>query len=98
MKVIKKETPKEETKFIVEDIDDLKEDITWLAEDILDLEDDVESIRFGSKMMLDIVVKQDEQIKVLDDKIKNVDNAWLYLFWFLVIWNVVLSVLLALYL
>lgn len=57
MKVVKKETPKEETKFIVEDIDDLKEDVTWLAEDILDLEDD---------------------------------------FWFLVIWNIVLSVLFAL--
>jgi hypothetical protein len=48
--------------------------------------------------MLDIIIKQDEQIKDLDDKIRSVDNAWLCLFWVLVIWNVILSVLLALYL
>ena len=44
MKIVKKETPKEETKFIVEDVDDLKEDVIWLAEDILDLSDALDCI------------------------------------------------------
>ena len=96
MKVVKKETPKEEIKFISEDIDDLKEDVTWLAEDIINLTDVLDCIHSASKMMLDIIIKQDEQIKDLDDKIENVDNAWLYLFWVLVIWNTALSVLFAL--
>jgi len=93
MKVVKNETPKEEVKFIAEEVDNLKEDVTWLAEDILGLTDVLDCIHSVEKIMLDIIIKQDEQIKVLDDKIENVDNAWLYLFWFLVIWNVVLSVL-----
>jgi hypothetical protein len=46
--------------------------------------------------MLDIIIEQNETIKILDDDIRNTDNAWLYLFWFLVIWNVALSVLFAL--
>lgn len=116
MKVVKKETPKEEVKFenvfgeeyapeefeficddcLAEEVDDLKENVTWLAEDILDLTDILDCIHSANKMMLDIIIKQDEQIKVLDDKIRSVDNAWLYLFWFLVIWNIVLSVLFAL--
>ena len=96
MKVVKKETPKEETKFIVEDIDDLKEDVTWLAEDILDLTDALDCVHSASKMMLDIIIKQDGQIKDLDNKIRGTDSAWLYLFWFLVIWNIILSVLSAL--
>lgn len=91
MKVVKKETPKEDVKFIVEDIDDLKEDVTWLAEDILDLEDDVESIRFGSKMMLDIVVKQDEQIKDLEGKFDFHDVTILVLFIIFLLWNLVLT-------
>jgi hypothetical protein len=28
-----------------------------------------------SRIMLDIIIKQDEQIKDLDDKIRSVDNA-----------------------
>lgn len=91
MKVVKKETPKEEAKFIVEDIDDLKEGVTWLAEDILDLEDDVESIRFGSKMMLDIIVKQDEQIKDLEGKFGFHDIAMLVLFIIFLLWNLILT-------
>ena len=91
----------EEFEFICDDclakeVDDLKEDVTWLAEDILDLTDALECVHLASKMMLDIITKQDEQIKDLDDKIENVDNAWLYLFWVLVIWNTALSVLFAL--
>jgi len=98
MKVVKKETPKEEVKFIAEEVDDLKEDVTWLAEDILGLTDVLDCIHSVEKIMLDIIIKQDEQIKDLDNKISSVDNAWLCLFWVLVIWNVILSVLLALYL
>lgn len=83
---------------LAEEVGELKEDVTWLAEDIINLTDVLDCIHSVSKMMLDIITKQDEQIKALDDKIENVDNAWLCLFWVLVIWNVVLSVLLALYL
>ena len=114
MKVVKNETPKEEVKFedvfipedceficddcLAEEVGELKEDVTWLAEDIINLTDVLDCMHSASKMMLDIIIKQDEQIKDLDDKISSVDNAWLCLFWVLVIWNVVLSVLLALYL
>lgn len=81
---------------LAEEVGELKEDVTWLAEDILDLTDALECVHLASKMMLDIITKQDEQIKDLEDKIENVDNAWLYLFWVLVIWNTALSVLFAL--
>ena len=111
MKVVKKETPKEEVKFtnvfgeeyapeefeficddcLAEEVGELKEDVTWLAEDILDLEDDVESIRFGSKMMLDIIVKQDEQIKDLESKFDFHDVTMLILFIVFLLWNLVLT-------
>lgn len=144
MKVVKKETPKEEVKFtnvfgdeytpdeyeficddcLAEEVESLKEDVAWLAEDILDHDDvlemlwekiqsveddqlqDVENLssvvdvlgclQEANKLMLDIIVSQNEQNKILKDEINRVDNAWLYLFRFLVIWNIVLSVLFAL--
>ena len=144
MKVVKKETPKEEVKFtnvfgdeytpdeyeficddcLAEEVESLKEDVAWLAEDILDHDDvlemlwekiqsveddqlqDVENLssvvdvlgclQEANKLMLDIIVSQNEQNKILKDEINRVDNAWLYLFQFLVIWNIVLSVLFAL--
>lgn len=144
MKVVKKETPKEEVKFtnvfgdeytpdeyeficddcLAEEVESLKEDVAWLAEDILDHDDILEMLwekiqaveddqvqdagnlsdvvdiigclQESNKLMLDIIIKQNETIKILDDKIRNTDNAWLYLFRFLVIWNIALSVLFAL--
>ena len=141
MKVVKKETPKEEVKFtnvfgdeytpdeyeficddcLAEEVESLKEDVAWLAEDILDhddvlemlwekiqaIEDDqlqdiknlssavdvLECLQEANKTMLDLIVEQNEQNKILKDEIKGVDNAWLYLFRFLVIWNAVLTVL-----
>lgn len=93
MKVVKSETPEEEVKFTVEDIDDLKEDVTWLAEDVISLTDALHCTRSAAIMMLDIIMEQDEQIKALDDEIRSVDDAWLYLFWVLAIWNAILSVL-----
>lgn len=144
MKVVKKETPKEEVKFtnvfgdeytpdeyeficddcLADEVESLKEDVAWLAEDILDHDDvlemlwekiqsveddqlqDIENLssvvdilgclQEANKIMLDIIVRQDEQNKILKDEIDRVDNAWLYLFRFLVIWNIVLSVLFAL--
>lgn len=83
---------------LAEEVNDLKENVTWLAEDILSLTDVLDCVHSVNKMMLDIIMEQDEQIKDLDNKISSVDNAWLCLFWVLVIWNVILSVLLALYL
>lgn len=91
MKVVKNETPKEEAKFIVEDIDDLKEDVTWLAEDILDLTDALECVHLASKMMLDIITKQDEQIKDLEGEFKFHDNTILVLFIIFLLWNLVLT-------
>jgi len=144
MKVVKKETPKEEVKFtnvfgdeyapeeyeficddcLAEEVESLKEDVAWLAEDILDhddvlemlwekiqaVEDDqlqdiknlsgvvdvLECLQKANRMMLEIIMEQDEQNKILKDEIDRVDNAWLYLFRLLVIWNIVLSVLFAL--
>ena len=144
MKVVKKETPKEEVKFtnvfgdeytpdeyeficddcLADEVESLKEDVAWLAEDILDHDDvlemlwekiqsveddqlqDVENLssvvdilgclQEANKLMLDSIVSQNEQNKILKDEIDRVDNAWLYLFRFLVIWNIVLSVLFAL--
>ena len=145
MKVVKKETPKEEVKFtnvfgdeytpdeyeficddcLAEEVELLKEDVAWLAEDILDhddvlemlwekiqaIEDDqlqdiknlssvvdvLECLQEANKLMLDLIVEQNEQDKILKNEIKGVDNAWLYLFRFLVIWNVVLTVLFWIY-
>lgn len=73
--------------------DDQLQDIENLSETVKILE----CMQKANRMMLDVIMKQDEQIKVLDDKIRNTDNAWLYLFWFLVIWNVVLTVLFWIY-
>jgi len=91
MKVVKNETPKEEVKIISEDIDELKEDVTWLAEDILDLTDALECIHLASKMMLDIITKQDEQIKDLEGEFQFHDTTILVLFIIFLLWNLVLT-------
>ena len=96
MKVVKNETPKEEVKFenvfipedyeficddcLAKEVDDLKEDVTWLAEDVLDLTDVLDCIHSASKMMLDIIIKQDEQIKDLEGEFKFHDTTILVLF------------------
>ena len=91
MKVVKKETPKEETKFIVEDIDDLKEDVTWLAEDIINLTDVLDCIHSVNKIMFDIITKQDEQIKDLEGEFKFHDTTILVLFIIFLLWNLILT-------
>lgn len=111
MKVVKKETPKEEVKFenvfgeeyapeefeficddcLAEEVDDLKENVTWLAEDILDLTNILDCIHSANKMMLDIIIKQDEQIKDLEGKFKFHDTTILVLFIIFLLWNLVLT-------
>lgn len=91
MKVVKKETPKEEIKFISEDINGLKEDVIWLAEDILDLSDALDCIHSASKMMLDIITKQNEQIKDLEGKFDFHDTTILVLFIIFLVWNLILT-------
>ena len=107
MKVVKNETPKEEVKFenvfipedceficddcLAEEVDELKENVTWLAEDVLDLTDVLDCIHSASKMMLDIIIKQDEQIKDLEGEFKFHDTTILVLFIIFLLWNLVLS-------
>ena len=91
MKVVKKETPKEEIKVITEDVDDLKEDVTWLAEDIINLTDVLDCMHSASKMMLDIIIKQDEQIKDLEGEFKFHDTTILVLFIIFLLWNLILT-------
>ena len=107
MKVVKNETPKEEVKFeevfipedyeficddcLAEEVGDLKEDVTWLAEDIINLTDVLDCAHSVSKMMLDIIIKQDEQIKDLEGEFKFHDTTILVLFIVFLLWNLVLS-------
>lgn len=79
-----------------EKIQAVEDDQAQDAENLSDVVDIIGCLQEAHKLMLDIIIKQNETIKILDDKIRNTDNAWLYLFRFLVIWNIVLSVLFAL--
>lgn len=137
MKVVKKETPKEEVKFtnvfgdeytpdeyeficddcLTEEIESLKEDVTWLAEDILDHDDvlemlwekiqsveddqlqDVENLsnvvdilgclQEANKLMLDIIIKQNETINLLSNEVNKLYNGII----FLTVWSLILTVL-----
>lgn len=66
------------------------------AENLSSTVDVLRCLQEANKLMLEVIIDQDEQNKILKDEIDRVDNAWLYLFRFLVVWNVVLSVLFAL--
>ncbi len=106
----KVESLEEDVLWLAEDILDHDDALEMLWEKIQAVEDDqlqdVENLsnvidmlgclQEANKLMLDIIVRQDEQNKILKDEIDRVDNAWLYLFRFLVIWNIALSVLFAL--
>lgn len=99
------ESLKEDVAWLAEDILDHDDVLEMLWEKIQSVEDDqlqdVENLssvvdilgclQEANKLMLDAIVSQNEQIKIMKDEINRVDNAWLYLFWFLVIWNFVLS-------
>lgn len=99
------ESLKEDVAWLAEDILDHDDVLEMLWEKIQAIEDDqlqdVENLssvvdilgclQEANKLILDAIVSQNEQIKIMKDEINRVDNAWLYLFWFLVIWNFVLS-------
>lgn len=107
MKVVKNETPKEEAKitnifwepyevFFEEEccdgeIEYIQEEVEGLSEDILDLTDALDCIHSASKMMLDIIIKQDEQIKDLEGEFKFHDTTILVLFIIFLLWNLVLT-------
>lgn len=107
MKVVKNETPKEEVKFedvfipedyeficddcLAKEVDELKEDVTWLAEDIINLTDVLDCMHSVSKIMFDIITKQDEQIKDLEGEFKFHDTTILVLFIIFLLWNLVLT-------
>ena len=76
---------------LAEEVVDLKENVTWLAEDILDLTDILGCIHSANKMMLDIIIKQDEQIKDLEGEFKFHDTTILVLFIIFLLWNLVLT-------
>ena len=101
------ESLKEDVAWLAEDILDHDDVLEMLWEKIQAIEDDqlqdiknlssavdvLECLQEANKTMLDLIVEQNEQNKILKNEIKGVDNAWLYLFRFLVIWNAVLTVL-----
>lgn len=74
-----------------EKIQSVEDDQLQDIENLSNVVDIIGCLQEAHKLTLDIIIKQNETIKILDDKIRNTDNAWLYLFWFLVIWNFVLS-------
>ena len=80
-----------------EKIQAVEDDQLQDVENLSSVVDILGCLQEAHKLMLDIIIKQDETIKVLDDSIRNTDNAWLYLFWFLVIWNIVLTALFLIY-
>ena len=96
---------------LAEDIIDHEDVLQMLWEKIQAIEDDqlqdiknlssvvdvLECLQEANKLMLDLIASQNEQNKILKDEIKGVDNAWICLFRFLVIWNVVLTVLFWIY-
>ena len=104
------ESLKEDVAWLAEDILDHDDVLEMLWEKIQAVEDDqlqdVENLssvvdilgclQEANKLMLDSIVSQNEQNKILKDEIKGVDKTWICLFRFLVIWNIVLSVLFAL--
>lgn len=105
------ESLKEDVAWLAGDILDHDDVLEMLWEKIQSVEDDqlqdiknlsgvvdvLECLQEANKLMLDLIVEQNEQNKILKDEIDRVDNAWLYLFRFLVIWNVVLTVLFWIY-
>ena len=105
------ESLKEDILWLSEDILDHDDILEMLWEKIQAVEDDqlqdVENLsnvvdilgclQEANKLMLDSIVSQNEQNKILKDEIKGVDKAWICLFRFLVIWNVILTVLFWIY-
>lgn len=80
-----------------EKIQTVEDDQLQDVENLSNVVDILGCLQEANKLMLDLIIGQNETIKVLDDKIRNTDNAWLYLFRFLVIWNIVLTVLFWIY-
>lgn len=88
----------------VED-ENLQEEIMCLAEDIIDLNEKSEELDNHILTMLklmnettmvlhdtiEIVKDHEEKLQKLGEEIKEVDNGWIVLFWFLVIWNFILT-------
>lgn len=99
------ESLREDVSWLAEDILDHDDALEMLWEKIQSVEDDqlqdIENLsnvvdilgclQEANKLMLDAIVSQNEQNKILKDEINRVDNAWLYLFWFLVVWNFILT-------
>ena len=93
------------------DVDEHEDVLQMLWEKIQAIEDDqlqdiknlssvvdvLECLQEANKMMLDLIVSQNEQNKILKDEIKGVDKTWICLFRFLVIWNVILTVIFWIY-
>lgn len=105
------ESLKEDVAWLAEDILDHDDVLEMLWGKIQSVEDDqlqdVENLssvvdilgclQEANKLMLDSIVSQNEQNKILKDEIRGVDKAWICLFRFLVIWNVILTVLFWIY-
>ncbi len=88
----------------------LQEQITCLAEDIIDLNEGQDDLinwanlcvdNYNAALELDDIDKNfsalEDRCSLLDNKIEQVDNAWWYLFLALLVWNIILSIVLACY-
>lgn len=87
---------------ILPEEDLIQEQIEWLAQDIIDIDADVSGLTQWTQDFVEHYNNSlenidsnfnvlDERTKSLKDEIQRTDSAWLYLFWFLVIWNFILS-------
>ena len=75
----------------------LQEEVEGLAEDVVELDEKVDDTLYTMKWMCENSLEMCNVMKMLNDKIDNVDNIGWKFFLFLVIWNFVLTGVLCYY-
>lgn len=82
------------------DLDYLHEEILWLAEDVMVLDEEKEDIIDWANTCVDnynaTLDDIDTNFSTLSDEIHELDSGWQLLFWFLFIWNIILTTLVVL--
>ena len=75
----------------------LQEEVEGLAEDVVELDERVDDALYTMKWMCENSLEMCNVMRMLDEKIEKVDDAGMYLFRFLVVWNFVLTGVLCYY-
>lgn len=82
------------------DLNYLHEEILWLAEDVMVLDEEKDDFIDWANTCVDnynaALDDIDTNFSTLSEKIENVDGAWMHLFRLLFIWNIFLTVFIAL--